>query len=60
MGLELLRISRRRTQLETAFNELVHQDLDGRVLAFDTAAADAAAIALAAAQRRGRKPEPSS
>ncbi|HEX3901168.1 MAG TPA: type II toxin-antitoxin system VapC family toxin [Mycobacteriales bacterium] len=57
MGLELLRVSRRRTQLETAFNQLCQQDLDGRVLAFDTTAADAAAIALAAAQRRGQSIE---
>jgi hypothetical protein len=57
MGLELLRLSRRRTQLEAAFHQLIQEDLDGRVLTFDTAAADAAAIALAAARRRGQSTE---
>jgi hypothetical protein len=56
-GLELLRASRRRTQLELAFDQLLRDDLDGRVLAFDTAGANAACIAVAAAQRRGRPAE---
>jgi toxin FitB len=56
-GLELLRASRRRTQLEDAFDQLLRDDLDGRVLAFDTAAANAAGVAAAAAQRRGRSVE---
>jgi len=56
-GLELLRASRRRTQLESAFDELLRDDLDGRVLAFDTAAANAAGVAVAAAQRRGKSAE---
>jgi toxin FitB len=51
-GLELLRASRRRTQLESAFDQLLRDDLDGRVLAFD-----AAGVAVAAAQRRGRPAE---
>lgn len=54
MGLELLRASRRRTRLESAFDHLLENDLDGRVLAFDTAAANAAGIALAEAQRKDR------
>ena len=57
MGLELLRASRRRTRLETSFDQLLQDDLDGRVLAFDTAAANAAGIALAEAQRNGRSTE---
>jgi predicted nucleic acid-binding protein len=56
-GLELLRTSRRRTQLESAFDQLLRDDLDGRVLAFDTAAANAAGVAVAAAQRRGKSAE---
>ena len=56
-GLELLRASRRRTRLEDAFDLLLSEDLDGRVLAFDTAAANAAGVAGAAAQRSGRPVE---
>jgi toxin FitB len=56
-GLELLRTSRRRTQLEDAFDQLLGDDLNGRVLAFDTVAANAAGVAVAAAQRRGRPVE---
>jgi predicted nucleic acid-binding protein len=56
-GLELLRASRRRTQLENAFEQLLRDDLDGRVLAFDTVAANAAGVAVAAAQRRGKSAE---
>jgi hypothetical protein len=33
-GLELLRASRRRTQLGSAFDQLLGDDLGGRVLAF--------------------------
>ena len=58
-GLELLRPSRRRTQLDSAFDQLLQEDLDGRVLAFDSAAANAAGIAVAAARRRGRPVETS-
>jgi hypothetical protein len=56
-GLELIRASRRRTKLEGAFDQLLRDDLDGRVLAFDTAAANAAGVAVAAAQRRGKSAE---
>lgn len=56
-GLELLRASRRRTQLEGAFDQLLSDDLDGRVLGFDTVAANAAGAAVAAAQRRGKAVE---
>jgi hypothetical protein len=52
-GLELLRASRRRTQLGSAFDQLLRDDLDGRVLAVDTAAANTAGVAVAAAQHRG-------
>jgi toxin FitB len=56
-GLELLRTSRRRTRLESAFDQLLRDDLDGRVLAFDTAAANAAGVAVATSQRHGRSVE---
>jgi toxin FitB len=56
-GLELLRASRRRTQLEESFDQLLRIDLDGRVLNFDTPAANAAGVIVAAAQRRGRPTE---
>lgn len=56
-GLELLRASRRRTQLEIAFDQLLQDVLEGRVLAFDTVAANAAGVAVATAQRRGRPVE---
>jgi hypothetical protein len=56
-GLELLRASHRRTQLKSAFDQLLDDDLDGRVLAFDTAAANAAGVAVAAVQRRGKSAE---
>jgi hypothetical protein len=56
-ALERLRASRRRTQLEDAFDQLLQEDLDGRVLAFDTVAASAAGVAVAAAQRHARSAE---
>lgn len=56
-GLELLDPSRRRDRLESAFEQVLMVDLDERVLAFDTAAADAAGVLVAAAQRAGRSLE---
>lgn len=56
-GLELLDPSRRRDRLESAFEQVLMVDLDDRVLAFDTAAADAAGVLVAAAQRAGRSLE---
>lgn len=56
-GLELLRASRRRNQLEDAFEQLLHDDLDSRVLAFDTPAANAAGVSVATSQRHGRPVE---
>jgi len=56
-GLELLDPSRRRQRLESAFAQLLAQDLDGRVLAFDSAAADASGIVVAKSQRAGRSIE---
>jgi toxin FitB len=53
-GLELLGSSRRRHQLEAAFDQLLVDDLDGRVLPFDTTAANAAGTVVAGQQRLGR------
>lgn len=54
MGLALLPAGRRRKALETAFEQLLVEDLENRVLAFDEAAARRAAELAAARQRAGR------
>jgi predicted nucleic acid-binding protein len=56
-GLELLDPSRRRQRLESAFEQLLTEDLDGRVLAFDTLAANASGTLVAKGQRAGRSIE---
>lgn len=56
-GIELLAPSRRRRRIESAFNRLITDTLDGRVLFFDTAAADAAGALAARQQRTGRSLE---
>lgn len=52
-GLELLKAGRRRTHLEKAFEQLLSEELDGRVQSFDRAAALAAGTLAAARQRAG-------
>lgn len=52
-GLELLKTGRRRTRLEKAFEQLLSEELDGRVQSFDRAAALAAGTLAAARQRAG-------
>ena len=54
-GLELLAPGRRRKQLEDAFAQTLEEDFEGRVLPFDTAAAEAAGV-LAARQRVAGRP----
>lgn len=54
-GLEILARGRKRKALEEAFASALAEDFDGRVLAFDQAAADAAA-AIAARQRQTGRP----
>jgi hypothetical protein len=54
LGLALLPNGRRRSALETAFEQLLAEDLDGRVLDFDTPAAESAAVLAAERQRRGQ------
>lgn len=53
-GLALLPKGRRRASLEDAFDRLLSEDLDKRVLDFDVPAASAAATVAAARQRAGR------
>ena len=56
-GIELLPPSRRRRQLEEAFRLILAQDLQGRVLPFDEAAANAAGALVARRQQAGRPME---
>jgi predicted nucleic acid-binding protein len=53
-GLALLPKGRRRQVLETAFVQLLEEDLQNRVLEFDSAAAVEAATLAAVRQRAGR------
>jgi predicted nucleic acid-binding protein len=54
LGLALLPAGRRRKVLEAAFNQLLLEDLEGRVLDFDRPSAEAAAALAAERQRKGR------
>lgn len=54
LGLALLPDGRRRKALEAAFNHLLLEDLEGRVLDFDRPSAEAAATLAAERQRKGR------
>jgi predicted nucleic acid-binding protein len=54
-GLEVLAKGRKRKALEEAFASALDEDFDGRVLAFDRPAADAAA-AIAARRRQAGRP----
>jgi predicted nucleic acid-binding protein len=54
LGLALLPGGRRRTSLEAAFARLLEEDLENRVLDFDTGAAVEAAELAAQRQRTGR------
>jgi predicted nucleic acid-binding protein len=53
-GLALLPSGRRRQALESAFDHLLKEDLEERVLDFDSAAATAAAALAAQRQKSGR------
>ena len=54
LGLAPLPKGRRRQSLESAFDRLLEEDLENRVLDFDRAAATEAAALAAARQRAGR------
>ena len=56
-GIEISPHGRRRTELETAFEKLIDQLLDGRVLPFDFAAAEAAGVIAAKHRNAGRPVE---
>ena len=53
-GLALLPAGRRRQVLEAAFDDLLREDLENRILDFDSGAATAAASLAAARQKSGR------
>ena len=53
-GLALLPAGRRQQVLEAAFDDLLREDLENRILDFDSAAATAAASLAAARQKSGR------
>ena len=54
LGLALLPKGKRRQALEAAFNSLMVEDLEGRVLDFDQPAAEAAAQLAVGRQRKGQ------
>jgi predicted nucleic acid-binding protein len=54
LGLALLPSGRRRKTLEAAFAQLLNDDLENRVLDFDSAAATEAALLAAARQKNGQ------
>jgi toxin FitB len=54
LGMALLPKGKRRQTLESAFNSLMAEDLEGRVLDFDQSAAEAAAQLAAELQRNGQ------
>lgn len=54
-GLEILEDGHRRRSLEDAFAKALEEDFDGRIVSFDQAAAEAAAL-IAADQRRAGRP----
>lgn len=56
-GLEAMAPGRRRRRLEDEFSQVLDEDLDGRVLDFDRAAADAAGVIAARQRRAGRSVE---
>ena len=53
-GLDLIAPGRRRRELEVAFEQLIEEDLQGRVQVFDAPAANAAGSIAAKSQRSGR------
>jgi toxin FitB len=53
-GIEMLTRGRRRTSLESEFQRVLEDDIQRRIVPFDTEAATAAAILMAERQRAGR------
>jgi len=56
-GLEILASGRRRRALEEAFQTMLEEDFDGRIVPFDEAAAQIAGPIAAERRRRGRPVE---
>lgn len=56
-GLELLAFGRRRRSLEEAFNKMLEEDFEGRVVSFDEAAAQSAGRIAAERRQLGRSIE---
>lgn len=54
-GLEIMVAGKRGQRLVDAFSQMLDEDLDGRILPFDSRAAEAAAV-IAASQRRTGRP----
>jgi len=53
-GLEIMPTGRRRSGMESAFARLIREKLESRVVVFDEAAADAAAILMGRRRRNGQ------
>jgi len=53
-GIALLAPGRRRQEIERAFTKVLREDLEGRVLDFDQASAERAAVLAAKRQQTGR------
>ena len=53
-GIELLAVGRRKRDLDHTFEEFLKEDLEARVVPFDTAAADSAGRVAAEERRTGR------
>jgi toxin FitB len=56
-GLGLMAAGRRRSRLEQEFEAVLREDLEGRIVPFDTSAAEEAAILMASRRRAGRSVE---
>jgi toxin FitB len=54
LGIETLPRSRRRASLESEFDRVIEDDIERRIVPFDTPAANAAAALMAARRRAGR------
>jgi toxin FitB len=53
-GIEVLPLSRRRRSLEIEFERVIEDDIERRIVPFDTSAANAAALLMAERTRTGR------
>jgi hypothetical protein len=56
-GIEILALGRRRRQLDESFQAMLEEDLEGRIVAFDETAAQAAGRIAAECRGRGRPVE---